>query len=76
MATSNLKSRISIPVREVYKKKSNKVLHPDLQKKRQTGKHFSLPIQITQNYYKKHSTHSVFLDKKPAQQHLSITSTN
>ena len=51
MATSNMKQRISILVREFYMKIS-KFLHPDLQKRRQASKHFLLPIQISQNYHK------------------------
>ena len=62
MATSHLKSRISIPFREVYIKKQQSFTPrftdrpPD--KKRQTGRRFSLSIQIIQNHHKKNILHT------------------
>ena len=64
MATSSLKSRMSIPVGEVYIKKQQgftpRFTDRPANKKRQTGKRFSLSIQIIQNHHKK-SFHALIL---------------
>ena len=57
MTTSNLKFRISIPVRAVYIKKQKgfapRFTDRPADKERQTGKRFSLLIQIIQNHHEK-----------------------